>query len=150
MEIYISSVWNHPEAIKIILSNIPTLDPLAVVFNADLFYIKGGSGIAAFATRKRFGNSRELGTVYTCPEYRKHGYAKALIRAIVNSRHTTYVLCEESLAPFYEKCGFKRCTRCNLVTRVRRKLFNIFLGPICGYSLVSLETQKKPKESYSL
>jgi len=134
-----STVLQHWTVVKTILKHIPTLDPLAIVLNADLYYTEKDKNVVSFITLKRFGSIRELGTVFTDYLYREKGYASYLIQSMLAKQtDPVYVLCEEKLKPFYEKNGFSEYTRCHWIVRTRRKLFNIFLKPLTGYKIVSL------------
>jgi len=134
-----SKTLKHRSVVKAILENFPTLDPMAVLMNSDLYYIAEGNNIVAFSTLKKIGNSNELGTVYTHERYRGRGYAGMIIQRIISKNRKVNVFCEDALNGFYEKQGFAKCTKCHPVTYLRKRLFNFFLRPFFGYRINSLQ-----------
>ena len=52
--------------------------------------------------------SRELASIVTAPEYRRHGIAHQIIeRLLALNPGTLYLTCQSSLGPFYEEFGFR-------------------------------------------
>lgn len=134
-----SRVLRHPKIIWTIIKNIPTLDPLVILLNSKILITQSpDGGIAAFVAIKKFKDGYELGTVYTYKQYRGQGYASNLIQQAVQTYQPIGLLCKRGLLSYYEKFGFRECVECDNTIGKRRKLFNRFLKPIFGYSLVSM------------
>jgi N-acetylglutamate synthase-like GNAT family acetyltransferase len=55
------------------------------------------------------GDIQEVDSIVTRPEYRKRGYAAAVVRALIEqySPEALYLLAETALVPYYEKLGFQ-------------------------------------------
>ncbi len=140
MKVTLSKTCAHPQVVKIILRNTPTLDPLAILLNSDLYILEEGSTIVAFSTLKKMGTAYELGTVYTHEDHRGRGYASLLIRRILEREDSIHVLCRESLSGFYTRLGFRERKDVHSMVQLRKYLFNLLLRPICGYSVCSLGT----------
>ncbi|MCF8257724.1 MAG: GNAT family N-acetyltransferase [Flavobacteriales bacterium] len=135
-----SKVLKHPKVVRTIIRNAPTLDPLAVLLNSDLYYLEDEGAIISFVTLKKMGPVCELGTVHTDVRFRGKGLASSLIRSVLNANGGVYVLCAERLKGFYEQLGFSICTDGHWAVNARRRLFNVFLRPLTGYTLVSLRS----------
>jgi N-acetylglutamate synthase-like GNAT family acetyltransferase len=57
------------------------------------------------------GDAYEMDSVMTRPEYRKRGYAEAIVRALIErTPHPIYLLAEDDLIAYYEKFGFRVMT----------------------------------------
>lgn len=55
------------------------------------------------------GDIQEIDSIVTLPEYRRRGYAQAIVRALIASTPgALYLLAETALVPYYEKLGFQR------------------------------------------
>ena len=134
-----SKIWDDRNVIKTIFKNIPTLDPLSVLFNSDLYSISENNRKVSFATLKKMGSAYELGTVFTDRDFRGKGYASLLVQDIIKQNPKIFVLCEPSLKSFYKRQGFNECIKCHSIVDVRRRLFNFFLTPFVGYKISSLK-----------
>jgi len=54
------------------------------------------------------GDVQEIDSVVTRPEYRRQGYAKAIVQALIeHSPGPLYLLAETDLIPYYENLGFQ-------------------------------------------
>jgi N-acetylglutamate synthase-like GNAT family acetyltransferase len=54
------------------------------------------------------GDVQEIDSVVTRPEYRRRGYAEAVVRALIeHSPGALYLLAETELISYYEKLGFR-------------------------------------------
>ena len=134
-----SKILRHPKVIGAILRHTPTLDPLAIVLNSDLFYLNGPDGsMASFVTMKDMGGMNELGTVFTFGSYRGSGLSTALLHDVLNRYSDIYLLCKPDLEGFYERVGFKVCEAGHRNIIRRRDLFNTWLGPLFGYRLIAM------------
>lgn len=135
-----SKVLRHPKLILTILHHTPTLDPLAIVLNSDLFYVEGFNGeVAAFVTLKKFGPMNELGTVFTYPAHRGNGLSTALLNVVLPQFNEVYLLCKPDLEGFYGKLGFEICHTGHRNIIPRRNLFNRWLGLLFGYKLLAMK-----------
>lgn len=141
-ELIISRVWRHPSVMRTILRHTPVLDPLVILCNSALC-ISIQWEIMAFVAIKKYCRTYELGTVYTYPKHRRHGYASWLITYVVERYQPIGLLCKKDMIPFYEKLWFEQegCEPRSL--SFRRKLFNIFLQPLRWYPLVSMVYNSK-------
>jgi len=134
-----STVLRHPRVIGTILRNTPTLDPLAIALNSDLFYVKDDDGhMAAFVTMKNMGGINELGTVYTYRVHRGKGLSTSLLSAVLNRYTDVYLLCKPDLEGFYDRSGFVVCHAGHPNIIRRRDLFNTILAPLFGYRLIAM------------
>ncbi len=61
-----------------------------------------------------------LSQIATAPGSRRRGNASRLIKAVCAelSESEVFLLCEELLAPFYEKLGFQKCSEKTILTRI--------------------------------
>lgn len=54
------------------------------------------------------GDVQEVDSVVTLPEYRKRGYAEAIVHALIKrAAAPLYLLAEDALIAYYEKFGFR-------------------------------------------
>lgn len=57
------------------------------------------------------GDMQEIDSVATLPDYRRRGYAEAIVRALMHKAGLPlYLLAEDALIPYYEKFGFRVMT----------------------------------------
>jgi N-acetylglutamate synthase-like GNAT family acetyltransferase len=71
----------------------------------------GAPTIASIGMVRPEGDVHEIDSVTTRPSYRKHGYAAAVVRALLErAPHPLYLLAETDLVPFYENLGFRVLT----------------------------------------
>ena len=98
------------ETIKRIVRSNP-LDPNAIDWHYFLVLevvADGQPKIASIGMVHPEGDVQEIDSVATLPEYRRRGYAEAIVRALIKrSPHPTYLLSETKLIPYYEKFGFR-------------------------------------------
>lgn len=145
MRIFPSSVRKQPRVIYTILSHTPTLDPLTIVTNSRLLCIRENGKVVSFVAIKKYSHSYELGTVYTYPAWRGKWYASMLIGHTLDMYSPLGLLCKKDMLVFYKRYGFVLSKDCFFRLKTRRKLFNIFFTPLCGYKIVSMayEEQKR-------
>ena len=141
-KIHTSRTWRQPIIALEILRNTPTLDPLAVLFNSKVLFIKKGDKIVSFVAVKKYFKTYEIGTVYTNPESRGKGYASFLINHILKKQNQVFLLCKKQMIPFYEKLGFYECLKSDTIINIRRMLFNYFIAPLRGHTIVSMKYNK--------
>jgi N-acetylglutamate synthase-like GNAT family acetyltransferase len=68
----------------------------------------GAPTIASIGMVRPEGDIHEIDSVTTRPAYRKHGYAAAVVRALMErAPHPLYLLAETDLVPYYERLGFR-------------------------------------------
>lgn len=98
------------ETIKQIVRSNP-LDPNAIDWHYFLVLevMEGVKPkIASIGMVRPDGEVYELDSVATLTEYRKRGYAEALVRALIaRSPKPIYLLSETKLIPYYERLGFR-------------------------------------------
>ena len=98
------------ETIKQIVRSNP-LDPNAIDWHYFLVLEvveNGKPTIACIGMVRPEGDFYELDSVATLPQYRRRGYAEALVRAqIERSPRPLYLLSETKLILYYEKLGFR-------------------------------------------
>jgi N-acetylglutamate synthase-like GNAT family acetyltransferase len=98
------------ETIKRIVRSNP-LDPNAIDWHYFLVLevVEDGKPIIACIGMVRpEGDFHELDSVATLPQYRRRGYAEALVHALLErSPRPLYLLSETKLIPYYEKFGFR-------------------------------------------
>lgn len=128
MNIYKSHVWNQPKIIPTILRNIPVLDPLVMLYNSKLFYIKENEEIISFVTIKENFGFIELGTVFTYPKFRKNDHMRKLLHQVLDKYPNIVVLCRRKSCTFYSKFGFKEKSDCGWWVSLRKGISNTFLG----------------------
>lgn len=142
MHILKTTVWSEPSIIPTIIKHTPTLDPLVVIMNSNVFIAKKHAAIIGFASIKKFNNTTELGTVFVYPKFRKKGYAEKLIMEAMRKLDTCYLLCHPNLQSFYNKFNFQTTTNAPSIILRRAKLFNLFLAPIFGYKICVMGFKK--------
>jgi GNAT superfamily N-acetyltransferase len=142
MRIYKTTLWSEPSIIPTIIKHTPTLDPLVVIMNSDVYIAKENNTTIGFVSIKKFKHTIELGTVFVHPEFRGRGYAETLIKESTNTIDSCFLLCHPDLIPFYEKCNFRTTEKSPTIIRLRQKLFNFFLAPIFGYRICVMELHK--------
>lgn len=98
------------EIIKRMVRSAP-LDPNAIDWHYFLvleIVENGVKKIASIGMVRPEGDIHEIDSVMTRPEYRKRGYAEAIVRALItHAPHPLYLLSETALIPYYEKLGFR-------------------------------------------
>lgn len=102
------------ETIKKIVRSNP-LDPNAIDWHYFLVLevIENGKPkIASIGMIHPEGDVNELDSVATLKEYRRRGYAEAVVRALVErTPKPIYLLSETKLIPYYERLGFRLLSR---------------------------------------
>lgn len=97
------------ETIKQIVRSNP-LDPNAIDWHYFLVLEvveRGKPLIVTIGMVRPEGDIHELDSVATLPNYRRRGYAEALVRALIErSPKPLYLLSETDLIPYYERLGF--------------------------------------------
>ncbi len=100
------------ETIKRIVRSNP-LDPNAIDWHYFLVLevIEDGTPkIASIGMVRPEADIHEIDSVATLPQYRKRGYAEALVRALIDhAPKPIYLLSETKLIAYYEKLGFRVC-----------------------------------------
>ncbi len=66
--------------------------------------VENGEIVATAGVLHQANGSRVIGAVATRPEHRGRGLASALVKNLC--AHTTYLLCQPALEPFYQRLGF--------------------------------------------
>ena len=98
------------ETIKHIVRSNP-LDPDAIDWHYFLVLevvADGAPTIASIGMVRPEGDVYELDSVATLPQYRRRGYAEALVRALLErSPRPLYLLSETALIAYYQKLGFR-------------------------------------------
>lgn len=98
------------ETIKRIVRSNP-LDPDAIDWHYFLILevVEADAPlIASIGMVRPEGDFYELDSVATLPQYRRRGYAEALVRALIErSPRPLYLLAETALIAYYEKFGFR-------------------------------------------
>ncbi len=98
------------ETIKRIVRSNP-LDPNAVDWHYFLVLevIEAGKPIiASIGMVRPEGEVQELDSVATLPEYRRRGYAQAVVRALIaRTAAPIYLLAETDLIAYYQRLGFR-------------------------------------------
>ena len=127
---------------KTIIKN-PSLDPLVILFNSDLYYIKQKDKIISFLTIKRYFNKYyEMGTLYTAPEYRNRGYANKLMKEVIPKYKDIVVICHgEKIISLNKKHGLKKTNKAGFVFDIKRNFFNFLFAPLLGYKKVTMRKQ---------
>ena len=97
------------ETIKRMVRNAP-LNPNAIDWHYFLVLEvveDGAPKIVSIGMMHPEGDIQEIDSVTTRPEYRKRGYAAAIVRALIEqARQPLYLLAETKLIAFYERLGF--------------------------------------------
>ena len=87
------------------------LDPNAVDWHYFLVLevVEDGKPIiASIGMAHPEGDVQEIDSVATLPEYRRRGYAEAIVRALIERAGLPlYLLAEDALIAYYEKFGFR-------------------------------------------
>jgi N-acetylglutamate synthase-like GNAT family acetyltransferase len=87
------------------------------------------------------GNVQEVDSVVTLKEYRKRGYAEAVVHALIErAGKPIYLLAEPALIPYYEKFGFHvmGANEAPSVMTEQANWVNDFLGGRVIYSVMGL------------
>ncbi len=87
------------------------------------------------------GSVQEVDSVVTLPDYRKQGYAHALVQALIEHfGKPLYLLAEPALIPYYEKFGFRVMGADDAppVMTEQANWVNDFLGGRVIYSVMGL------------
>ena len=97
------------ETIKRMVRSAP-LDPNAVDWHYFLvleIVENGRPKIVSIGMVHPEGNVQEVDSVVTLPDYRKRGYAEAVVHALIERAGSPlYLLAEDALIAYYEKFGF--------------------------------------------
>jgi N-acetylglutamate synthase-like GNAT family acetyltransferase len=84
--------WQHFLVLEILEEEMPKIASIGMAYPVGDFY--------------------ELDSVVTEPSERRHGYAEAVVRALVErTPHPIYLLAETDLIHYYERLGFKLIAR---------------------------------------
>jgi N-acetylglutamate synthase-like GNAT family acetyltransferase len=98
------------ETIKRMVRSAP-LDPNAIDWHYFLvleIVEDGVKKIVSIGMVHPEGDIQEIDSIVTRPEYRKRGYAEAIVRALIErSPGPLYLLSETALILYYEKLGFR-------------------------------------------
>ena len=101
------------ELIKNIVRSNP-LDPNAIDWHYFLvleIIEDGQPKIVCIGMVHPEGDIQEIDSVATLPEYRRRGYAEAIVHALMQKAGLPlYLLAEDKLIPYYEKFGFRVMT----------------------------------------
>ena len=87
------------------------------------------------------GDIQELDSVATLPEYRKRGYAEAIVRALIEHiPESIYLLSETDLIAYYEKLGFRVMTaeEAPRVMTEQAEWVNRMFGDTVTYSVMGM------------
>ena len=84
------------------------------------------------------GDIYEIDSVVTRQEYRRRGYAEAVVRALIErTPHAVYLLAEDALIAYYEKFGFRVMQDdAPQVMREQAEWINNFLGGRIAYHVM--------------
>ncbi len=140
--IYTSRIWKQPSIAREILRNFPTLDPLAILFNSKVYFVKEGDSIASFVSVKKFLVTYELGTAYTYEKFRGKGYASDMVSHVLEKYDQLFLLCKPNLVSFCKELGFYECSRCDMIINIRRTRYSLFLAPFTRNTIVSMKYNK--------
>ncbi len=141
-QIYTSCIWKQPSIAREILRNFPTLDPLAILFNSKVYFVKEENSIISFVTVKKFFKTYELGTAYTYPKFRKKGYISDMVSHVLEKYDQLSLLCKPNLVSFCKELGFYECSQCDMIINIRRTLYNLFLAPLTGSTITSMKYKR--------
>ena len=101
---------NDAETIKRMVRSAP-LNPDAIDWHYFLVLEtieEGTPTIASIGMAYPVGNFYEIDSVVTEPSQRKHGYAEAIVHALIEQTpRPIYLLAETALIHYYEKLGFR-------------------------------------------
>ncbi len=106
------AVADDAETIKQMVRSAP-LNPDAIDWQYFLVLEvveQGKPVIASIGMVQPEGSIWEVDSVMTRRQYRKRGYAAAVVRALLTMEHSPrplYLLAETALIPFYERLGFR-------------------------------------------
>lgn len=108
-----AAVAADADTIKRMVRSAP-LDPDAIdwhFFRVLDIIENGAPKIVSIGMVRPEGAIYELDSVVTRPEYRKRGYAAAVVAdLLVHAPRPVYLLAEDALVPFYERFGFHLMT----------------------------------------
>lgn len=136
-----STIFHFPKIIGTIIKNTPTLDPLVIVLNAEVFVGMQNNQIIGFVSIKKFGTTIEMGTLFIYPEFRKQGHAEQLLKEVLTTYPNMSLLCKPDLVDFYSRFGFSTVDQPTGVIKLRKKLFDFFIAPFTRYRIVVMETK---------
>ena len=98
------------ETIKRMVRSAP-LDPNAIdwhYFRVLEIVENGQPKVVSIGMVHPEGDVQEVDSVVTLPDYRKRGYATAIVHALIEHAATPlYLLAEDALIAYYEKFGFR-------------------------------------------
>jgi len=129
------------ETIKRMVRSAP-LDPNAIDWHYFLVLeiVEGGKPkIVSIGMVHPEGDVQEVDSVVTLPEYRKRGYAEAIVHALIERAGTPlYLLAEDALIAYYEKFGFRVMDRSEAPTVMTEQAdwVNDFLGGRVTYHVM--------------
>jgi N-acetylglutamate synthase-like GNAT family acetyltransferase len=132
------------ETIKRMVRSAP-LDPNAVDWHYFLVLEvveDGKPKIVCIGMVHPEGGVQEVDSVVTLKEYRKRGYAEAVVHALIErAGKPLYLLAEPALIPYYEKFGFHvmGADEAPPVMTEQANWVNDFLGGRVIYSVMGLE-----------
>lgn len=131
------------ETIKRIVRSNP-LDPNAIDWHYFLVLEVEEAGkpkIACIGMVRPEADVYELDSVATLKEYRKRGYAEALVRALIErSPKPIYLLSETKLIAYYERLGFRVFSREDApeVMTEQMDMVNRFFGGEVTYTVMGI------------
>jgi len=88
------------------------INPTGLVWRRFLLAVDDGDRlIGCGQVKPHRDGTRELASIAVQPRYRGRGVARAIIeRLLAENQPPLYLICRESLSPFYEKFGFSGCS----------------------------------------
>lgn len=119
-------VWNFPVVVFYILQHL--LNPLAIVFNSEIFVLKLDNKPVSFCCVMKFGRIVYAGPSYTLPQYRKKGHVKRVLKNILQFYPSIYIL---TYGPFIKaalRYGFKVVDKPPVILRLQLWIANWVKG----------------------
>ncbi|MFN8483325.1 MAG: GNAT family N-acetyltransferase [Anaerolineae bacterium] len=110
------------------------LDPTTLKWPNFLVAEDDAGRIVGIGQVKPLPGARELGSLVVVPDWRERGVGGALIRALVAQESgALYLVCRDTLAPYYRKFGFRDIGWRDMPWALRAKFGLGQIGRLLGY-----------------
>ncbi len=110
------------EAIKAIV-HAAHINPMDLNWSRFLVAEEDDQIVGVGQVKPHGDGSREVASIATIPERQGQGIATAIIRALLERESgALYLMCQQQMAGFYERFGFRRAEQSELPTYFRRMM----------------------------
>ena len=131
MTITLTRLWQEPSVALNILRHFYIQDVDSLFTNDLLYTLRDHGRIVSYAVIRRRKRYDRLKSVFTFPEHRGKGYAKALLKCVLRDAYQPVILtCRTRLIGLYASVGFQPSQKLSLGVRLRLLLINEFASSL--------------------